>query len=162
MNKTEDKINELIKIYRHSPEHLSVMIEEKRGKIKNDERMKFEQRLIQYDLKILEKALEEIKLLALEELVVKIIPIVISLYFVVFEASHIKQSVANIEDIYSFAVVYIKSVIIFFVFPIAYIEKIINYFLRIETVFLPVNFFYKIMYWATGILLVIKLFESIG
>lgn len=162
MNRTEhkeNKIGEIVKMYEHSSEHLAIMINEKKAKIINNNRTEFERKLIECDLEILEKALREIKRLLFQKLIIKIIPIVISLYFIIFEISHLKQDILNVGNFYSFAIILIKVFIIFLVFPIAYLEKITNYFLRLESKLFPADFFYKIMYWAIGVLLIIKLFE---
>ncbi|MCK4799399.1 hypothetical protein KAS31_00295 [Candidatus Parcubacteria bacterium] len=160
MNKADDKIIKIIKMYRRTPDCLDLMINEKKAGIENNERVGFEKKMMQYDLSVLEEALKQIKILSLKELVVKIIPIVISLYFVITEIIFLDRVQVSVYE-FGYITVYLRSFLIFVVIPAIYIEKIGNYFLGFEPAAISANFFYKAMYLVVIILMIIELFESL-
>lgn len=159
MNKADDKIAEVIKTYRRTPDCLDLMINEKKAGIENNERVGFEKKMMQYDLVVLEKALKQIKILSFKELIIKIIPIVISLYFVVTEIIFLDRVQVSVYE-FDYIAIYLRSFLIFVVIPAIYIEKIGNYFLGFEPAVISANFFYKAMYLTVIILIIIELFEN--
>lgn len=116
--------------------------------------------MMQYDLSVLEEALKQIKILSLKELIVKIIPIVISLYFIITEIIFLDRVQVGVYE-FGYIAVYLRSFLIFVVIPAIYIEKIGNYFLGFEPAAISANFFYKAMYLVVIILMIIELFESL-
>jgi len=122
--------------------------------------------LLKCDLKILKKALKEINKLIIREIISKVTPAIISLFFIVNEIFYIKNNINLIQqDVYLHnvlsVIVLLKMVIIFFVLPLFLFEKSVNHFLRLDSQFFPISFFYNSLYFLIFLIVTIKVFEYI-
>ncbi len=160
------KIENIIRKYRNHPDELILMIEKKKIGIKSNSKTKREEELMQCNLEILKKALRKINKLIFKETLSKAIPFIISLYFLLNEILYIENNINLVQqDIYLqnaiSIVVILKIVIIFFVFPLFIIEKIINHFLRLDSEYFPIKLFYNLLYFLIFLIITIKIFELI-
>ena len=160
------KIEDIIRKYKNHSDELILIIEKKKIGIKSRNRTKREEELMQCNLELLEKALREIKKIIFKETLSKAIPFIISLYFLLNEILYIENNLNIVqEDIYLqnaiSIIVILKIVIIFFLFPLFIIEKIINYFLRLDSQFFPIKIFYNLLYFLIFLIITIKVFEII-
>lgn len=164
--KKKCKTEDIIITYKNHPDMLLSIIEEKKLGIKNKNRAKREKETMQCDLEILEEALREINKLMRREIILKIAPFIISLYFLLSEIFYIGNNIKLVQqDIYAqnviSIVVLLKMIIVFFVFPLFLIEKTINHFLQLDSEFFPIKLFYNLLYFLIFIIITIKIFEII-
>ncbi len=153
-------IDNIIKRFKYDPESLKMIIKSKRNEI--NYMSDYYDKWTKYDIEVLEKALKEIKILEVNNKIVKYVPLILGLYYLYYEIhSIINTAQLNFfDDIYIFVIIVIKSILIFFILPIYIFEKAISYCLALESLF-PIELVYKPLYAIIFLLLVIRFFESL-